>query len=177
MSETVAARQAALLLHGLAPAVQRAVLAQLAKTDAERLAPLLSELEAMGVSPSLGRRLNASVTVAGGSSPESKVEQLTADAVVDALDGSAPITIAQLMRSRDWSWKPQALACLPESTRGAVAEYLRRDLPALPPAVLRRLCERMCERVERAPAVAASEEANEPVVVGPRFARMLRWTR
>jgi hypothetical protein len=166
-----------LLLHGLAPAARRAVLAQLATADADRLKPLLSELEAMGISPSLGRRLNASVTAASGSSPEKKVEELAAEAIVDVFGGSAPITIAQFMRSRDWSWKAQALARFSEPTRGAVAECLRRDLPVLPPAAVRRLCERVCERVERAPVVEVPVEANEPAGLGSRFARIAGWMR
>lgn len=146
MSESAAARQAALLLHGLEPAVRRAVLAKLDKADADRLQPLLSELETMGVSPALGRRLNASVTTSSSSSPEQAVEQLSPDIVVDALRGCAPVAIAHFVRARDWPWKSQVLARFSEPTRGAVADALRRDLPALPPAVVRRLCERLCER-------------------------------
>jgi hypothetical protein len=177
MSETVAARQAALLVHGLAAAAQRAVLAKLAKADAERLKPLLAELANMGVSPTLGRQLNASVTAASGSSPEQRLEQLTADAIADALGGCAAITIAQFMRAREWPWKAHALARLPEPLRGSVSECLQRELPMLPPAAVRRLCERLCERIERAPVVTVQSGSSVPAGFGSRLKRMLGWTR
>jgi hypothetical protein len=149
MSETVAVRQAALLLHGLEPAVQRAVLAKLAKADAERLRSLLSELAEMGVSPALGRRLNGSAIAANGASPEKKVEQLGAETIIVAVEDLAPVTIAQLVRAREWPWKAQVLALLPEPVCTAVGQALLQELPALPPAAVHRLCERLWDRVER----------------------------
>src|SRR5678815_490175 len=85
MSETVAVRQAALLLHGLPSDVRRAVLAKLDTADADRLQRMLSELADMGVSPLLGRQLNASLASAPHASPEQRLEHLTGAEVAGAL--------------------------------------------------------------------------------------------
>jgi hypothetical protein len=177
MSEPIAVRQAALLLHGLTPAVRRAVLAKLDGADADRLQRLLSELAEMGVSPSLGRRLNATLASPADSSPEQKAARLNGDAVADALGACAPVTIAQLLRSREWPWKSQALARLSEGVRAAVVECMRRELPALGPAAVRRLCERVCKDVERASAASSHQASEGATNRKSRLARIFRWTR
>jgi hypothetical protein len=172
MSEPLAVRQAALLLHGLAPGVRGAVLARLGRSDTERLQPLLSELAEMGVSPALGRRLNAASEV----SSEQRLEQLTGAVVAHAVSACAPVTVAHLFRSREWPWRPAALACLPDAVRVPVLECLRRELPPLGPAAMRRLCERVCEHIDRIPAAGLRNDSGT-ASRRSQLARIFRWMR
>ena len=176
MSEPLAVRQAALLLHGLAPGVRGAVLARLGRSDAERLQPLLSELAEMGVSPALGRRMHAAIAPAAEVSAEQRLEQLTGLEVAHAVSACAPVTVAHLFRSREWPWKAAALACLPDAVHVPVLECLRRELPPLGPAVMRRLCERVWEHIDR---VSAAGLRNDSGTASRRLqlTRIFRWMR
>jgi hypothetical protein len=44
--------------------------------------------------------------------------------------------LAELLRSRDWSWKPEVLAALPEWRRRAVLTAMHAQTAPLKPAVI-----------------------------------------
>src|SRR5262245_26717617 len=114
-SETMQARQAALLLHGLPLPTREQVLAKLDAHEAARLKPLLAELLGLGVAPEMGRQLQ-SVATPRPAAPTS-VEQLNAYDVAHCLQECSPATAAQLLRMRDWPWKAQVLGLIPEPRR------------------------------------------------------------
>jgi hypothetical protein len=157
--ETIQARQAALLLHALPPDVQKRVVAKLDVAESARLQPLLDELVALGVSQSLGERLqrvllpaqtSASTPVSPATVAElavhGQVARLDARVIVQCLQGCAPVTVAQLLRSRDWPWKADVLELMPEARRAEMLELMSNQSTELAPAVLQAMCERLCRR-------------------------------
>jgi hypothetical protein len=154
-------RQAALLLHGLPPAVRRKVVARLDVSESSVLQPLLVELAELGVPVSLGRQLQQLATPTArepgvdASTAQELVERLSPQDVVARLAPCAPMTAAMLLRARDWPWKTQALQSMPDARRVAVLTCMRSDLAPLAPAVFQALCERLCmDTVHVAPQVA-----------------------
>lgn len=203
-SETMQARQAALLLHGLPPAVRGEVLAKLDSREAARLEPLLEELVGLGVSSLMGQQLQQAMASslpvapapAAASSPASepsareRVDRLGGDEVARCLQACSPVTIAQLLRAGNWSWKAQVLGLIPEPRRTRVLDHVRRESPALAPAVLALLYERVLQqsaqlktlRSQPGAASAARRRAAEGRPAsrsgfGARFGRLIRWTR
>jgi hypothetical protein len=156
--ETMQARQAALLLHGLPAAVQCQVIAKLDAAESARLKPLLDELTQLGIAPSLGRQLQDLASLPQAPAPgereltlPERVERLSAADVARCLQLCAPATAAQLLHVRKWSWRWQVLGLLPEAHRAQVFEHMRGERYALAPAVAATLCERLCRHAAQLP--------------------------
>jgi hypothetical protein len=202
--ETMQARQAALWLHGLPPAAQSEVLAKLDSRETARLKPLLEELVALGVSPSMGQQMQPAVAgppaVASASTAASapvlepsareRVDRLSGDEVARCLQTCSPATIAQLLRAGNWSWKAQVVGLIPEPRRTHVLDHVRRESPALAPAVLVLLFERVLQQAARLTTLrpqpgsgaavrcrAAGWRSESRAGVRARFMRLIRWTR
>jgi hypothetical protein len=136
--ESEPARRAALLLHGLPAASRAQVLQGLAPAEQARLKPLLTELTAIGVPASLGKSLfgESRPVPRGRHTPMEELDALAAAAVIARLEGCASGMLAELLRSRDWSWKPEVLAALPEWRRRAVLTAMHAQTAPLKPAVI-----------------------------------------
>lgn len=151
--ETMQARQAALLLHGLPRAVRQQVLAKLDVAESARLKPLLDELTELGVSQMLGLQLQhlasppptAPASTARELTPHERVERLNAEDVARCFQSCAAVTVAQLLRARTWPWREKVLDLMPEGRRAEVLEHTRRsEFPSLAPAALAFLYELLC---------------------------------
>ena len=167
--ESMQARQAALLLHGLPAAARRQVIARLDLAERARLSPLLAELSELGLSQSLGHQLQLALpTQAPGPTPaapaltvQERVERLRAEDVLRGLQPCAPSTVAHLLRESAWPWKADVMTAMPQPLRGDVIECLRSSSTPLAPAVLAFFCERLCHQAELAPA-ASAQRSNHP---------------
>jgi hypothetical protein len=152
--ESMSARRAALLLHGLPGDARGRVLARLSALESAQLQPLLHELSELGVSASLCRGLHESATsavVAPGtpaSSARQRAEELSAAEVGRILNICSPVTMAAVLRMAEWPWKAEVLERAGELRRAELRPYLRGDSPELAPAVAEALCERMCREIE-----------------------------
>lgn len=153
--ETLHARQAALLLHSLPADARARVLARLSAGEAARLQPLLKELAELGVSPSLGRKLQE-ITSSSATAPAlrdasacQRAESLSGADVARALQACAPVTVAALLRISEWPWKQEVLDRSSEVRRADVQRQMHDDAPALSPAVAEALCERLCHEVSQ----------------------------
>lgn len=201
-SETMQARQAALLLHGLPPAARRQVIAKLDAHETTRLEPLLDELAGLGVSPAVGLELQAVASQPAAPTPAApianvreltpreRVEQLNADDVARCLQACSHATAAQLLRAGNWPWKAQVLGLIPEPRRARVLDNVRRESPTLPPAVLSLLCERLLQQAAQLKTIRSQPAASAPIrgcvaawrpgrhsTLRARFRRFIRWTR
>ena len=148
--ETLRARQAALLLHGLPAAVRQQVLARLSAPEALRLRPLLDELSALGI---------PTTRVASIEEPRSAVErakQLRPEAVLQALRHRPPETVALLLRAVDWPWKREVINGMPDALRREVVNRANGDV-ATAPAVLRILSECLCRDAVAPPIYGAAD--------------------
>ena len=196
--ETMQARRAALLLHGLPAAVQRQVVAKLDAAASARLKPLLDELTHLGIAPSLGRQFQDLTSFPQAAAPapgereltlHERVERLSAPDVARCLQPCAPATVAQLLRAGDWSWKSQVLGLLPEAHRAQVFEHLRGELHVLAPAAVSTLCERLCRHAAElpldSPKTGGARSAQPPTgtrsamlsPIGARLRRLASWMR
>ena len=185
--ETVNARQAALLLHGLEPATRKAVLARLGPAETAAVRPLLDELIELGVPSAMGEQLREK-TAASASNVDGAARQLTAkervarlrpDEVAWCLQQCAVMTAAVLIQATDWPWRDQALDQMTESRRVALLTAGRGKVPRLTAVALEALCECLCARVILMPA-------REPPPNGVQVAllqfqstlrRMIKWMR
>jgi hypothetical protein len=153
VSETLQARQAALLLHGLPASVRTQVLSRLSAAESSRLKPLLDELAALGIPKtkgslveSLGSALRAPATVV------ERAERLHPDEVLRGLENCAPATVAVLLRAAEWPWKSEVVSRMSHTLREKVMAGGDAQRVLLSPAVLRVLCECLC-RDAAGPAV------------------------
>ncbi len=170
--ESMQARQAALLLHGLPTAARRQVIARLDLTERAKLSPLLAELAELGLSQSLGQQLQLQLAMpaqpheptpaARALTVQEQAERLTADDVLRGLQPCAPATVAHLLHASAWPWKADVLAAMPQPLRGHVIEGLRKDSAPLAPAVLAFLCERLCHQAALMPAASAPRLNHAP---------------
>ena len=151
-TDTVQARKAALLLHGLPMTARRQVIAKLAAAETERLRPLLDELAALGVPQSMSRELrkltsltqrDLSLSAATVPTLQQQVERLKAEDVVRCLQPCAAITAALLLRARAWPWQAQVLGLMPAARRAEVLDCMRNETVVLASAVLNALCTRL----------------------------------
>jgi len=196
-AETLQARRAALLLHGLSPPQRRLVMAKLGAAETSRLEPMLGELARLGIprelalgAESLAAPARASDVPAKESAPRelSTVEraaQLDAASVLRALETCAPDTIGHFLRSYAWPWKAQVLELLPEPRHTRALDNAQAQLPPLAPAALTFLCARLCLEAERPavlPQIVAGIRADVPSQISgssiaDRFKRWVRWGR
>lgn len=175
------ARRAALLLHTLPVATRQRVMAKLDEVEAKRLKPLLKELAQLGVPRALGEQLQqlTSPAPSGSALPAralaapQRLESLSGADVVRALNTCAAVTAGHLLRARQWPWQQDVLDRSSELRRAELLRHIRSDYPALAPAVLTLLCERVCLEVER--ASAEQQPANHPTV--PAHVRLKKWMR
>jgi hypothetical protein len=152
--ETLQARQAALLLHGLPPATRLQVIAKLNEAESKRLVPLLDELTELGVTQSLGERMKQLTPPAhsdGKRTAQERAELLGAESVALCLQSCSPATVALLIRSNDWPWREQVLGLIANQIE--VRNLLRAHSTAIAPAVLTALCERLCLEADQLAAV------------------------
>ena len=148
VAESWRARQAALLLHGLTPALREKVLAKLSGAESSLLRPLLDELAALGM-PGPPATLVDELEDPSRQAAKTALERaraLQADDVLRAFDGCTPQTVALLLRSADWPWEDEIIHRLPEPFRTRV---LRESAaasarPPAAPGVLEVLCKCLC---------------------------------
>ncbi|MEO8152130.1 MAG: hypothetical protein ABI605_03595 [Rhizobacter sp.] len=186
--DSMQARQAALLLHGLPAAARRQVIARLDLAERLRLSPLLAELSELGVSQSLGHQLQLALPAqppeatvnARALTAQEQVERLTADDVLRCLLPCAAATVAHLLRASAWPWKADVLATLPQPLRGDVIECLRSDSTQLAPAVLTFFCERLCHQAALVQAASAQRLNHRPPAragMKSRLGSLTTWMR
>jgi len=162
-AETLQARRAALLLHGLSSQQRRLVMAKLGAAETSRLEPMLDELSRIGIPGELavGSEILAGPpertpnTLSKESVPREhtavqRAAQLDVESVLRALETSAPSTLGHLLRSYDWPWKEEVLERLPEPRRSRAFATGQAQLRPLAPAALTFLCTRLCSEAERA---------------------------
>jgi hypothetical protein len=190
--ETMRARRAALLLHGMQPTEQQKVIARLDAAESSRLIPLLAELTELGLPPARAEEVHRLVmdTAPGqttderGQTPLERAGRLNAEEVALALDSCAPATVARLLGAGEWAWKASVLGRMSEAPRAAVLEYLRKDLPPLAPMALQALCARLCTQAAQLPSPFEGLRAEtrrigraaERAGVGARLRRLVGWT-
>jgi hypothetical protein len=180
--ETLRARQAALLLHGMPVEARDRVLSRLSPPEAARLQPLLRELAGVGAS-----RPPPTAPPAADASARERAASLSGALVARAVSVCAPVTVAALLRIAEWPWRDELLARCPELRRAEVKQHLRGGAASLPPAVAEGLCERLCQaaaglEADRVPSPAGHESAADYPARGGartnhRLRRMLSWTR
>jgi len=195
--ETPQARRAALLLHSLPVGERRKVLTRLTATESAMLTALLDELKELGVSPSLGRRLQAEAQAPRGDSqppqPEAAAEQaqpaLHPQQIARLLETCEALTVAQLLRARSWPWEAQVLESMAPARKSEVLS-MRSELVPLGPSAQRALCDCFEQRrsqprpeIRRPAETGATDLTANPFKSGAwsglraRFRRMMSWTR
>jgi len=202
--ETPQARRAALLLHSLPVGERRKVLTRLTATESAMLTALLDELKELGVSPSLGRRLQAEAQAPRGESqghqpgsqapqPEAAAEQaqpaLNPQQIARLLETCDALTVAQLLRARSWPWEAQVLESMASARKSEVLS-MRSELVPLGPSAQRALCDCFEQRrsqprpeIRRPAETGATDLTVNPFESGAwsglraRFRRMMSWTR
>ena len=190
--ETMQARQAALLLHGMQPTERQKVIARLDTAESSRLIPLLAELTELGLPPARAEDVHRLVmdtapeqtTEERGQTPLERAGRLSAEEVVLALESCAPATASQLLSAGEWAWKASVLDRMSEPSRAAVLECLRKDPPSLAPAALQALCARLCTEAAQLPSPFEGLRAEtrrirgpaERAGVGARLRRLVGWT-
>lgn len=174
--ETLHARRAALLVHGLPASAREQVVARLEPSHATRLNQMLDELQALGVSSSLSRELRSLATVDADklSIAHERAARLDARDVQRAMVHCSPVTAAYLLQAADWPWKSFVLANMPEGRRSRVLEHLHQTLAPLPPALCETLIEQLCRHAQPGGDRYSSAP---PVGWLQRFKRWLAWTR
>lgn len=134
VNELSAAHRAALALHALTESDRAWLLGALGVEDRDRLAPLLRELEELGI-PREARLLE---TLARAE-PEPPVreriglEDLTGAGVrrlAELLADEPPRMVAALVSSRPWTWRAQLLSCLPHQMAREVERLTTELVPA-----------------------------------------------
>jgi hypothetical protein len=190
--ELVRARRAALLLHSLPPAARRRAMSKLSTAEAAILAPLLQELTDLGVSASIGQQLRELISSAPAVPPAAqkhaltlheRVASLSAEGVARAFKSCAPVTAAELLRAGEWPWTQQVLNQLSELRRTEVLRHMRDAAPALAPAALNCLCERLCREAGRqeagntADAKPDGPHLRRSGTIKARLRRLTAWMR
>jgi len=188
--ETLRARQAALLLHGMPVEARDRVLSRLSATESARLHPLLRELAEFGPSSSPGSSVGPSSSgpapLPSSASARERAASLSGALVAQAVSACAPVTVAALLRIAEWPWKDELLARCSELRRAEVKQHLRSDAPALPPAVSEALCDRLCQAASDLArnGVQSQEEIDSGAIprarskgsTNHRLRRILSWT-
>jgi hypothetical protein len=173
--DTVAARQAALLVHGLDAAARGQVLGRLDASQAARLGVLLEELDGLGWSRGRGpgpAPVRAGARAAPAAlAPQDRVARLRAEDVARALAGCSTWTVARLLSVREWPWRAQVLERLAPARRHEVRDALRAGAAPVPPGLAAALCE--CLLREASPT-EAGREAPAPVAAARRAWHALR---
>lgn len=153
-------REAALLLHALAPADREWLIAQL--PDAER-APLrahLDELRAIGIPADRAlveqvvaapRAATAAAPTDGGDDAMRALEEARAAEIAELLAGEPPFLVAQLLRVKDWTWSRALLRRLGAAERAAVERELARAAAPRTIALQRHLVGALARRLAAAP--------------------------
>jgi len=176
--ETLQARQAALLLHGLPPATRLQVIAKLNPAQSKRLLPLLDELTELGVTQSLGERMQQ-LAPSGNSNEKRTVreraELLHAEDVARCLQSCSPATVALLLRGNDWPWQEPVLGLIANQIE--VRNLLRAQSAAIAPAVLTALCERLCLEADRLATVRPSLDQFHRAPQREGLRRWIPWMR
>lgn len=185
--ETVNARQAALLLHGLEPATRKAVLARLGPAETAAVVPLLDELVELGVPMALGERFSANIAAAAANADaarskltaKERVARMRPDGVAWCLQHCALVTAAVVIHAADWPWRDETLEQMPESRRFAVLTAVRSKPPRFTPAALEALCACLCARVILMPAREPPRKNGQLALLKFKSAlrRMIEWTR
>lgn len=131
-SEPKGVRQAALLLHGMAPTDRTWVLDQLPQAQQELLSSLLAELAELGIpaDPYFVRE-----AVVAPTSPTAKplhhLETWQLRVVADVVRHEPPTLVARLLVADSWPWSAQLLAGM-DSARRRQIEVCIRALEAVP---------------------------------------------
>jgi hypothetical protein len=120
-------RRAALLLHSMPVDDRHWLLAQLSARDQERLAPLLAELEALGIPAD---RLLVTDALAAGP----HADTLAHAAIVQALLREPDRLVVALLRCGPWEWQAALFAAFTPARRRSVEAALRAVASADAPA-------------------------------------------
>ncbi|MCE3261345.1 MAG: hypothetical protein K0R43_424 [Pseudoduganella sp.] len=159
-------RQAALLLHDLAPADCDWLLQQLDAAEASTLQALLQELQALGIPAERG--LQAQLTPAAPAA-SALLAQASAAHMLEVLDEMPSGLLAAVLSLESWPWEAAWLARLAPARRDALLVQAR---PALAPAVAAAL------RAELQGALQARVAAAAAALPAPAARRpwWRRWT-
>jgi hypothetical protein len=149
--ESLGARRAALLIHGLPAAVRDGVLARLSGDDTARLQPLLDDLRQIGVPASLSQELQWHLAglapLPHGATARQRAASLPGADVARALENCSPATVAALLRIAEWPWTAELLDRCGELRRARIHQHLRHEARAPSPGVAEALCERLCREI------------------------------
>lgn len=152
-------RKAALMLSSLGEEDRAWLLARLNAEDRERLAPLVSEVRAMGIALDPQAVKGLVDPASRPAVPSRPIEAASAPSVFGALSKEPDWLIALLLRERAWPWREAFLQLLGTERRMRV----RRARPAaveLPPRAAQALLERIEARLDDETVDAG--EASEP---------------
>jgi hypothetical protein len=167
------ARRAALAVHALPAQDQARVLAQLDAVQRERIAPLLAELKALGIPPSmLAASIAGETAPPEVSAPGARLALLDPAASAKALAGSETVVAAALLRSAPPSWRNAVMQAMPSSQREALAARLTAG-GTMPPKAVHALYTAL-ESALRAPVALATRDDRTPRTAVRRW---LPWTR
>lgn len=146
-------RQAALLLHSVAPSDQAWLLERVSQPQRQRLRAMLDELRALGVpaaavhsdGDSRARAPGKSAAAVAGPSPTDRVAAASAATVAALLREEPPVLVAMLLQAHDWPWRRQVASHFP-----AAAQQRSSAPGASTPAKLAEvLIARVAERLEQ----------------------------
>lgn len=173
----VRAREAALLLHGLAPKQREAVLERLEPGHLATLRPLLDELDALRIPPSLAQglartRAGAAAECSDDATAMPWIATLEPSRAGRALRACAAATVAAVLHDAPPAWREAVLAELPRDRRRDLGERLD-PAPTLPPRVMEALRRRLQEEAAGVPAAGRSVARR----VARGWRRWLRWAR
>lgn len=163
-------RQAALLVHGLAPADAEWLLAQLKPGQQRQVRELVAELRQLGI-PAQPMPVSAMPTAAPSAnpnvivddSPAARVRAASPAALSEVLRAEPPALTARLLSLEEWPWRDALLVELGPHKRRQVESALISS-PACPPQLGAALVATLLPTIEMA---AARSIAAVPKVVAP----------
>lgn len=170
------ARQAALVLHGLAPADREWMLARLPEPRRDELGALIEELQSLGLPPDAELIRQAIGDAPARASPVSTLMQASAEQMQTLLAEEPDRLVALLVSSSAWPWKERFFALLGVARAQRVRELslLSCAGPALREAVLESACARLGKAAAALP-VAANSRAPFKALAQLRQ-RWIAWT-
>jgi hypothetical protein len=147
------ARQAALVLHGLAPADREWMLARLPEPRQQELGALLEELQSLGLPPDAGLIHEAIGDAPAAASPAANLMQASAEQMHALLAEEPDRLVALLVSSSAWPWKERFFVLLGAARAQRVRELAL--LSAAGPALREAVLASACSRLEQQPQGAA----------------------
>lgn len=160
-------KKAALLLHSLPQAAQRAALEKLPAPSRSRMRELLLELSELGIPAGrqwLDLRDTDTLTL------QQQLASAPAEFVVQALKTQSPQTIQLIWRIQIWPWAQQVFSHLPVASQAIVKE-LDAASAAVPTSLVKSLVQSTLEQVRACQAQVAPMPHCEPSGIKGVFKR------